>query len=545
MKFKFLFLLTLIFVFCGLGNLSGHVYAQSTASAQNQALIAQLNQQVTQTEQSLVQAINQQQGTSLWCYTFKNKLGFAQSGTNDVVQLHLALMLNLSSPSLSPDISYSPDDINTYSLGTSQAVIAFQKKYGIIPQSGYVGRKTIAELNTLYGCPPSSSSGASSLPLTGIAITTPAAKLSYTVGDSLDLTGLVVTGTYGDGSKQVETISNSDISGFDSSSPKTSETLTITYGDQTASYIVSINPAYVAGGGGGTSGATQILISSIAVSDADSGTVVNGNTDQMIAVVSPSNATNKTVTWSSSNTSVATINSSTGLLTAMNPGSVTVTATATDGSGVTGTEQITVNPNTGGVATTIPVTSITLTGANSATAINSGQTLQMSASVLPANATNQTVTWSASQPAQIIGGSGTNVATIDQTGLLTAGDPGTVTVTATANDGSGVSGSEQITVGQSLPSNNCVPDWTCKTTPCTNGHQSQYPFDNNNCGVQPTGGAISCPDIMSTCGFLPPGGITHPIMAPLSSSITLQDELASISAALTEIERQIQILLGH
>ena len=63
----------------------------------------------------------------------------------------------------------------------------------------------------------------------------------------------------------------------------------------------------------------------------------------------------------------------------------------------------------------------------------------MSASVLPANATNKSVTWSVSN--------GTGTATIDPaSGLLTAGTAGTVTVTATAKDGSAKTGTLQVTV---------------------------------------------------------------------------------------------------
>jgi hypothetical protein len=87
----------------------------------------------------------------------------------------------------------------------------------------------------------------------------------------------------------------------------------------------------------------------------------------------------------------------------------------------------------------IPVTCITVTGTGSATALEDGSTLQMSAVVLPVNATNPSVAWS------VASGSGT--ATIDaSTGVLTAAGAGTVTVTATANDGSGVIGTEQITI---------------------------------------------------------------------------------------------------
>ena len=62
----------------------------------------------------------------------------------------------------------------------------------------------------------------------------------------------------------------------------------------------------------------------------------------------------------------------------------------------------------------------------------------MVANVLPANATNKTVTWS------ITGG--TDIASISSTGLVTANNNGKVTVTAIANDGSGIYGTFAITI---------------------------------------------------------------------------------------------------
>lgn len=84
------------------------------------------------------------------------------------------------------------------------------------------------------------------------------------------------------------------------------------------------------------------------------------------------------------------------------------------------------------------VTSIAVTGFAGATTVADGATLQMLAAILPLNATNSTVTWS------VVAGSGT--ATISVGGLLTATAPGTVTVIATANDASGVTGSIVITI---------------------------------------------------------------------------------------------------
>ena len=98
---------------------------------------------------------------------------------------------------------------------------------------------------------------------------------------------------------------------------------------------------------------------------------------------------------------------------------------------------------TGTVTITVPstppvgVSSITVAGQGGATAISTpGGTLQMMESVLPANATDKTVSWSVSN----------SNATISATGLLTGFANGNVTVIATANDGSGVTGNTTIAI---------------------------------------------------------------------------------------------------
>ena len=85
----------------------------------------------------------------------------------------------------------------------------------------------------------------------------------------------------------------------------------------------------------------------------------------------------------------------------------------------------------------VAVTNITVTAAGGVSSLQVGNTLQMLADVLPADATDRSVTWS------IASGSG---ASIDSSGLVRATAVGSVIVRATANDGSGVYGEKVVTV---------------------------------------------------------------------------------------------------
>ncbi|MBN2812789.1 MAG: endo-1,4-beta-xylanase, partial [Bacteroidales bacterium] len=87
---------------------------------------------------------------------------------------------------------------------------------------------------------------------------------------------------------------------------------------------------------------TLTLTGNIEVTSADgSDFLYKGDAVQMNALVTPANTTIPNVTWSVSPANQASINAS-GLLTALNPGTVTVVATAWDGSGVTGSKTMTI-----------------------------------------------------------------------------------------------------------------------------------------------------------------------------------------------------------
>ena len=163
----------------------------------------------------------------------------------------------------------------------------------------------------------------------------------------------------------------------------------------------------------------------------------NNGTLQLNASVLPASASNKTVSWSlADSTGQATISES-GLVTAVNNGYVIVQATANDGSGVYGTLVIAISNQV------IPVSSIYIAGTdNETTIIADNGTLQLNVSVLPANATDKSVTWSVSD--------GIGHATISATGKVTAVNDGIVTVQATATDGSGVFGTFVIAISNQI-----------------------------------------------------------------------------------------------
>ena len=84
---------------------------------------------------------------------------------------------------------------------------------------------------------------------------------------------------------------------------------------------------------------------------------------------------------------------------------------------------------------TVLATSLTLN--ETVAEVTAGETLQLTVTVLPEDATDKSVAWGSSNEA---------VATVDATGLVTAVAAGTATITATTNDGSNLAASCEITV---------------------------------------------------------------------------------------------------
>lgn len=87
-------------------------------------------------------------------------------------------------------------------------------------------------------------------------------------------------------------------------------------------------------------------------------------------------------------------------------------------------------------AASVAVTSITLSATEATINVGATEALAVTA-VTPDNATDKTVTWSSSDKA---------IATVADDGVVTAVAAGTATITATANDGSGVTATCSVTV---------------------------------------------------------------------------------------------------
>jgi hypothetical protein len=76
--------------------------------------------------------------------------------------------------------------------------------------------------------------------LTAIAVTHPPEKTDYVKGETLDLSGLTVTGTYSDGTNKPETVALSNISGYDADTTG-GQTLTVTINGKTDTFTVTVH----------------------------------------------------------------------------------------------------------------------------------------------------------------------------------------------------------------------------------------------------------------------------------------------------------------
>ena len=175
-------------------------------------------------------------------------------------------------------------------------------------------------------------------------------------------------------------------------------------------------------------------------------TITTAQTVQLTATLKDGSGnvlTGRTVQWSSSATASV---SATGLVTPVDTGTATITATAVQPSGnVKGTATVTISQ--------VPAATVTVTPASST--ITLGQTKQLTATVKDSSGNvlaGRTIQWTANPSSK---------ATVSASGLVTSTDTGTVTVTATVVQASGnVSGTASVTI-------NLVPVATVTVAPAS------------------------------------------------------------------------------
>lgn len=168
----------------------------------------------------------------------------------------------------------------------------------------------------------------------------------------------------------------------------------------------------------------NIKVSKITITTTTSNKIATGKKVTLKATVTPSNAYNKGVTWKSSNTKVATVSSS-GVVTTkkkMGGKTVTITATAKDGSGKKASYKIYVKKGV--------VKKVYISGVKS---VKAGKKLYLKGKTRASSGANRTLKWSSSN---------TKYAKVSSKGTVTtykAGKKKSVKITAKAVDGSGKS----------------------------------------------------------------------------------------------------------
>ena len=151
--------------------------------------------------------------------------------------------------------------------------------------------------------------------------------------------------------------------------------------------------------------------------------LVEGDVITLNATVYPSNATNKNVFWVSSSSAASV---SDGIVTAIHPGTAVITVFTEDGY-KQATCEVTVKSKF------YPVTGVSLD--RTSVELSEGDEIFLNATIYPADATNQNLSWSSTDP---------SVASVWD-GIVTANSPGTAVITVTTEDG-GKTATCEITV---------------------------------------------------------------------------------------------------
>lgn len=168
-----------------------------------------------------------------------------------------------------------------------------------------------------------------------------------------------------------------------------------------------------------------------------------GQNRQLFLTVTPQNFTDE-VAWKSGNTDIATVTTD-GAVRGISCGTTNIKVTVGN---VSSSCNVTVYQ---------PITSIRLN--KSSAALAAGDTLALTASVYPNDATDPRYNWSSTNP---------SIASVNENGVVTALAKGEATITAAASDGSGVTARCTISVTTEMI-----------TVPDVSNLQSPHPYENN------------------------------------------------------------------
>ena len=273
-----------------------------------------------------------------------------------------------------------------------------------VDQNGVVTGKTVGAVTiTVKGANASAScSVSSSYFAMGINLNT--TNVSLEVGDQFQMEGTVIkrpddpdddhTVSWSSSDSSVASISSSGL--ITAKSPGTATIRAWTWCDVTAYCTVTVTKK-------------TVYVTSITL-DRTSLEIARGDSYTLQATVLPDDAVNKTVTWTSSNKSVATVDSN-GKVTGVKAGTATITAKAGD------------KTATCEVKVIIPVTSITLNLTSKT--LRQNETVKLTATVKPTDATYKDVTWTSDNP---------QVASVSSDGTVTAVSEGSANISAKAGD---------------------------------------------------------------------------------------------------------------
>ena len=258
--------------------------------------------------------------------------------------------------------------------------------------------------------------------------------------------------------------------------------------------------------GGGTGGDIDVIVTPPSATVAPQGTVT------LFATVT--GTSNQAVTWSSLDASVATVNSSTGVVTGVAPGTAVIVATSQADATATGTATITVSQ-----------TAVSVSIAPTNPTIQTGASLQFSAVV--AGSSNTAVTWESSN---------TSVATIGQnTGLAQGVTAGSTIITARSVANPNAVASTTLTVTVPPSGNISIASIVCggsnSAGVCSNANLFGTPNVTLNVDA-PVGSNVEAVELILSCPATGDVVVARQnVSAGTSGQITFQANTAAFDSA--------------